>query len=168
MAKTRTEAIKHPIPKTQDEVISAIRQMGVIMNQVKRDEADMDDQILKIKEAFAAKSKERKAKISDLHNGIQNYCEMHRDELTNGGKVKFHDFKTGVVTWRNSQRVTVSKLTEAIQELKDNGLDRFIRTSEKVNKELIGTDPEAVEKLELIKVKRIEAFSIEPNLTEGK
>jgi phage host-nuclease inhibitor protein Gam len=83
--------------------------------------------------------------IKTLQAGVQAYCEAHRDELTDGGRVKTANFVTGEVQWRQRPpSVSVRGSDSVIDTLKRLGLGKFVRTKEEVNKEAILNEPEEV------------------------
>lgn len=76
---------------------------------------------------------------------MQGYCEAHRDELTDGGRVKTASLITGEVQWRQRPpSVSVRGAESVIETLKRLGLSRFVRTKEEVNKEAILNEPDNV------------------------
>lgn len=156
------------VPQSYEEATSFIKNVGHAQNELKRISADYDDAMLAIKESFQAQIKEQKTCIDDLIDGIQIYCEANRGELTKNNKVKSHNFKTGLVTWRNSSSVRVTRRLqdELIDSLKTLKLKRFIRVKEEINKDAVLEHPELVEGIDGIAVITSESFAVEPSIED--
>jgi phage host-nuclease inhibitor protein Gam len=101
--------------------------------------------------------------IKLLSQGVQIWCDAHRDELTQGGKTKTATLGSGTVQWRMNPPKCVLRGTDAIlKALKALGLQRFIRTKEEVNKEAILAEPAAVNAVPGIRIEQTEEFVITP------
>lgn len=105
-----------------------------------------------------------KEQLATLQDGVQGYCEAHRLELTDGGKVKTANLITGEVQWRQRPpSVSVRGSDTVIEMLKRLGLGRFVRTKEEVNKEAILNEPDEVRGVAgLTVVTGVEDFVITP------
>ncbi len=99
--KSRTRAADVAVPQTADEAAAFIGRIGIAERMVARIEHDMNDQIAKIKQASEEAASGYVAESKALTEGLRIYCDAHRAELTDGGKVKFHNFGTGKVEWRH-------------------------------------------------------------------
>jgi phage host-nuclease inhibitor protein Gam len=152
------------VPQTKDDAAADIKKVGDLMRQLTRDTADMNDKIAAITQQYQPKLDILKDQIELLQDGIQGYCEAKRDELTNGGKVKFANFVTGEVAWRqNPPSVRIAKVEVVIEMLKRLGLQKFIRSKEEINKDAILTEPEQVRGVAGITlVTGVEQFVITP------
>lgn len=168
MAKTKTLARNHPVPQNREDCDQMIRDLGEIRRTIGRIEADMNDQMAETKEVFEKLAEPLREKVEELTGGIEAFCAVNRDALTGGGKVKFHKFANGEVNWRKRPpKVNLRNIDLVIERLKENGLRRFIRTSEAVNKEAVLDEPEAVKAIKGITVgSEGEDFVIEPFETE--
>ncbi len=94
---------------------------------------------------------------------MHTWCEAHRDELTQGGKVKYHDFPSGHVAWRmRPPRVVVRNLEKVLEALRTLGLSQFIRVKEEVNKEAVLAEPDVVAQVRGISIAQEEDFGITP------
>ncbi|HBW4356428.1 MULTISPECIES: host-nuclease inhibitor Gam family protein [Klebsiella] len=152
------------VAQTKEEVIAGIKQLGDIQRELTRVETEMNDSIAEITASHSPAIEGLKAKMEELQNGIQTWCEAHRDELTNNGKVKFANLTTGEVQWRNRPpSVNIRGADAVIDFLKRLGLKRFIRTKEELNKEAMLNEKDAVKNIPGITIKTdIEDFSIIP------
>jgi phage host-nuclease inhibitor protein Gam len=161
--RIKTAAVEHPVPQTRDGVIEAIARIGTAQRERDRIAADMNDALATLREQYEAEAKPHLECIVELTQGVHLYCEAHREELTNAGKVKFHAFASGEVKWRTRPpSVAIRAADMVIEALKRLGLDRFVRTKEEVNKEAILADAEAVEQIKGITITQKEDFVVQP------
>lgn len=169
MARMTAPAMTAPVPQTDDDARRQIRELGDAQRELTRLKTQLDDKIAKLKQQFGEKSDPLKATVKQLTKGLRTYCESHRDRLTDGGKVKSHNFTTGVVSWRHRPpSVKISGDQDAlIADLFRADLGQFVETSHKISREAILKDPEAVAKFSAISVGSAgEQFAIEPHETE--
>lgn len=133
------------VPQTKEDAAADVKKVGDLMRLLTRKEADMNDKIAAITQDFQPDFEILKEQIEVLQTGVQSYCEAHRDELTNGGKVKSANLTTGEVSWRqNPPSVRISKSDTVIEMLKRLGLGRFVRIKEEINKDAILNEPDEV------------------------
>jgi phage host-nuclease inhibitor protein Gam len=138
--KTRAQAY---VPQTRDDAAADIRKIGDIQRQFARQAAAMNDAIAEITHAHQPMLDALSEQIKTLQAGVQAYCEAHRDELTDGGRVKTANLVTGEVQWRQRPPSVAVRGAEAVIEtLKRLGLARFVRIKEEVNKEAILNEPD--------------------------
>ncbi|HAZ3904920.1 TPA: host-nuclease inhibitor protein Gam [Escherichia coli] len=163
-AKRIKSAAAAYVPQNRDAVIIDIKRIGDLQREASRLETEMNDAIAEITEKFAARIAPLKTDIETLSKGVQGWCEANRDELTNGGKVKTANLVTGDVSWRvRPPSVSIRGMDAVMETLERLGLQRFIRTKQKINKEAILNEPGAVAGVAGITVKSgIEDFSIIP------
>ena len=132
-------------PQSTNDCAADIKKLGDLQREFERQRADMNDQIAAITRTFQPELEAISERIGLLQSGVQTFCEAHRDELTNAGKVKTANFITGEVQWRQRPPSVSVRGTEAVIEtLKKLGLSRFVRAKEEVNKEAILNDPAEV------------------------
>lgn len=167
MAKPATRlkaAAQVYVPQTKDDAAADIRQIGDLQREILRTQATMNDDIAAITNTWQPKLELLSKQIKDLQNGVQAYCEGHRNELTNDGKVKTANLITGEVQWRQRPpSVGVRGAEAVIEALKRLGLGKFVRTKEEINKEAILNEPEAVKGVAGITVVTgVEDFVITP------
>ncbi|WP_304335553.1 host-nuclease inhibitor Gam family protein, partial [Conchiformibius steedae] len=108
MSKTRVKTAALSNQSKQD-IIDAIKQIGDISREVKRQEAEMNDGIAALQQQYAEATAPLNAQMEELQKTVQVWCEANRDALTDNGSVKSADLVTGTVKWRNnppSVRVT--------------------------------------------------------------
>lgn len=152
------------VPQTKEDAAADLKKLGDLMRLFTRKEADMNDQIAVITQKYQPDFDVLKEQIEVLQDGVQAYCEANRDELTNGGKVKFANLITGEVAWRvNPPSVRITKADAVIEMLKRLGLTKFIRSKEEINKDAILNEPDEVRGVAGITlVSGVEQFVITP------
>lgn len=152
------------IPQTRDECAEAINQIGRLQREILVEQSAMNDDIAIITDRYTGSITEKTAELSRLQDGVQTFCETHRQDLTEGGKSKTGRFVTGEVQWRQRPpSVQVRGSDSVIEFLKRLGLDRFVRTKEEINKEAILNEPAAVNGVAGISIKTgVEDFVITP------
>ncbi|MEW6314319.1 MAG: host-nuclease inhibitor Gam family protein [Pseudomonadota bacterium] len=139
--KSRAQAY---VPQSRDDAAADIRKIGDLQRELARKTGEMNDAIADIAHRCQPHLDALADQIKVLQEGVQGYCEAHRDELT-GGKVKTAQFVTGEVQWRQRPpSVTVRGAEAVIEALKRLGLGRFVRTKEEVAKDMILNEQDAV------------------------
>ncbi len=155
------------VPQTRDQVVAAIGTIGRLQRECARIEADMNDQVAAIKTAHEERAKPLADQIKALTAGVQTWCEAHRADLTDGGKVKTANLSSGEVRWRMTPpSVSLKGVAELLKRLRDKGLDRFIRTKDEISKEAILAEPDAVKGVRGITIAQAEEFVIVPFAAE--
>ena len=140
--KTKAQAY---VPQTRNDAAADIRKIGDLQRRGARQLAAMNDAIAEITHIHQPLLEALAEQIKTLQEGVQGYCEAHRDELTDGGKVKTASLITGEVQWRQRPpSVSVRGAEAVIDTLKRLGLGKFVRTKEEVNKEAILNEPDEV------------------------
>lgn len=163
--KTRIKATAQiDVPQNNGEAASDIKQIGDLQRDLARQTAEMNDAIAHITQTYQKPLEAIGKQIDGLQKGVQAYCEAHRDDLTNGGKVKTANLITGEIQWRKRPpSVRITGAESVIAALKGFNLGRFVRSKEEVNKEAILNEPDAVKGVAGIKIEKdIEDFVITP------
>lgn len=172
MAKTATRLKTKAqvyVPQSKDEAAADVRKIGDLQRQAVRLTADMNDEIAHVTQIYQPRLDALNVQLKTLQEGVQGYCEAHRDELTNGGKVKTANLITGEVQWRQRPpSVSVRGAEAVIEMLKRLGLIRFIRSKDEINKDAILNEPDEVRGVAgLTVVTGMEDFVIMPFEQEG-
>ncbi|MFT4098457.1 MAG: host-nuclease inhibitor Gam family protein [Rhodoblastus sp.] len=150
--KSKTRAANLAVPQNADEATAFIGRIGIAERMVARIEHDMNDQIAKIKQASEEAAAGYIADSKALTEGLRIYCDANRDKLTDGGKVKFHQFGTGKVEWRHlppSVRMKTGVKAEDViawceaQEDHPEYAERFVRTKKELDKDALRSSPMA-------------------------
>jgi len=152
------------VPQTRDEVARDIHTIGDLQRQREIVVSAMNDAIAEATAKAQPFIETLGSQIEALQEGVQAWCEAHRDALTQGGRVKTASFVTGEVSWRQRPpSVSVRGADVVLETLQRMGLERFIRTKQEVNKEAILAEPDAVRGVAGLTVKSgIEDFAITP------
>ena len=144
VTRLKTKAQLH-VPQTKDDAAADVRVIGDLQRQSLRAAAEMNDAIATITQKFQPRLEALNEQLKTLQDGVQAYCEAHRAELTDGGRVKSANLITGEVMWRQRPpSVSVRGAEAVIEALKRLGLGKFVRTKDEVNKEAILNEPDAV------------------------
>ena len=165
--RIKSDAANIAVPQTREEVVEAIAAIGVAQRNRDRVQAAMNDELAAIRQRYEEQAKPFADEIKERGNGVQLWCEAHRDELTNGGKRKSCSMSSGEVKWRmRPPSVAIRGKDTVIEALQSTGLDRFLRTSVDVNKEAILAEPDVAQNIRGITVSQREDFVIVPFETE--
>jgi len=150
------------VPQNLDDAAAYIRQIGDLQRHAQRAQTEMNDAIAGITANYQPTLAAINEQITPLQEGVQSYCEAHRDELC--GKGKTANLITGEVQWRQRPpSVRISKSDQVLETLARLGLSRFIRRVEEVNKAAILDEPDAVKGVAGITVVTgVEDFVITP------
>lgn len=165
-ARVKREALQARVPADRDEVSDAIYRIGENQREVQRLQAELSERVAAIKAEYELRAQPFNDEIRALADAVHVYCEAHRGELTNDGKVKFARFASGEINWRMSPPKVVTKrgisVETLLELLKGRGLGRLIRTKEELNKEAILMEPEAIAGMREIAIEQAEQFAITP------
>lgn len=138
MAK-RTKAPAAPSKvQTNDDLVTALARLTELQAQLDTTKAEADAQIAVIQQGVDIVAATIEGEAKTLAADIQRYAEVHRDALTDGGKVKTARFATGEIGWRNDPpSVSVPRdqaaqvaIIDALQAL-DPSLVRTLRVIDK-------------------------------------
>lgn len=164
----KTKAIQHPVPKTRDAAELLLSEIGLLQTKVAIHQEKCSARVAGIHQAFnelvAPVNEEIEAKFQALHT----WAETNRGELLKGD-AKTVKLASGALSWRRTPlAVKLTKVADVIKELKARGLERFIRTSEEVDKEALlachadDNDPVIVDCIPGIKFTSREEFVAKP------
>lgn len=163
VARIKQEAAPYPVPQTREQVIEAIAEIGRRQRERERIQAAMNDEIAATKQRHEQEAAPHAEAIRELSQGVHTWCEAHRDELTQSGKVKTANLASGEVRWRmRPPSVAVRSLESVLAALRDLRLARFIRTKEELNKDAVLAEPAAVQHVKGITITQKEDFVIVP------
>ncbi len=164
MAKVKTKpAAAIDAPQSRDEAAAYVRIIGERSREVARLEADMNDELARIKEQFELRAGPVTRSIEAMTAGLKTWCEANRAALTEEGKRKFADLGTGRIEWRlNPSKVTIRNLEVVIAAIKTLGLP-FLRTREEIDKEAMLREPDKARLVPGVSIGSAgETFSVEP------
>ena len=147
-----------------EQVQSAIKEIGDLSREHTRLTKIGRASIGATSEQYAPQLKSLEKEIEPLQKAVQEYCEANRDELTEFGKTKTANFVTGEVQWRQRPPSVTIRGAEAVMEfLQRMGFDRFIRTTQEINKEALLNEPDVAKGIAGVTIKTgVEDFVIKP------
>lgn len=149
--------------QSKAEVMENITQIGLKQREISRLETELNDKIAQLTEQYKDDILKLQVDVETLTHQAQIWCEQNRNSLLED-KGKTANLLTGEVSWRfRPAKVTLSKESEIIEQLEQQGLTHFVRVKKNVNKEAILADPMAVKNIVGIHiVSNIEDFIITP------
>lgn len=140
--KSKAKAIAR-VPQSREDAVHAINRIGTLRHQIAQKKFLADEVIRLAGEKLEADTADLVTELSEHEQGVQTWCEANRIVLTNDGKVKFHDFGTGRINWRQRPpKVFIRSAETVIETVKKLGLLSFIRTKEELNKDAMLSDPD--------------------------
>lgn len=140
--KTRMIGTNLPVPQDDSEAREAIRELGDMNREILRLEAEMNDQIAKLQQHYGDLAAPVRDAVLAKQEGLKTFCEANRSRLTAGGKVKYHRFSTGQISWRlRPAKVSIRGVEDVIAAIKAARLgSRFLRIKEEINKDAMLED----------------------------
>jgi len=135
--KMKSTATNFPVPQDDSEARAVIREIGDLNRDALRLEAELNDKVAKLQQEYGEKVAPIREQALAKQEGLKMFCEANRARLTNDGKVKFHKFATGEISWRlRPAKVNIRGKDDVIAAIKEARLGKkFLRIEEKVNKE---------------------------------
>jgi len=165
--RQKLPAAEHYICQSREQTAEAIAEIGQRQRERDRVQAAMNDELAAIRADYEAQAKPHAERIAELTRAINGWCEAHRAELTQSGKVKTHLFATGEVRWRLRPPSIVVRGAEAvIGTLQKLGLGRFLRTKVEIDKEALLKEPDVAKQVGGISLTQKEDFVIVPAETQ--
>lgn len=166
MAKTRikSSAAAVDVPQSRESAAAAIAAIGVASREIKRIEAEMNDALAEIKEAYERDAEPYRLLIGERTVGLQIYAEANRAALTNNHKVKTVEFTSGQIVWRmNPPSVRLTDTEEnVIAACEAADLREFVRYTPTLNREAIKGAPDIARNIPGLKIGQSEAFVVVP------
>ena len=151
------------VPKNLDEAAKFLARIGKEQRTNDIIQSDLNAEVDRLKTKAMADAKLHQDKISQLVEGLFVYAEVHRDELTDGGKRKTIEVPTGIFGWRMTPpAVSFRDVKSILKNLKSLGLERFIRTKEEIDKEAILREPNVATTVKGVSISQHEEFIAKP------
>lgn len=166
MAKTRIKsaAAAVDVPQNRDAAAAAVAAIGIANRELVRIQAEMNDALAEIKEAYERDAEPYKLKINELTNGLQIFAEANRAALTNGYKVKTVVLTTGELVWRmNPPSVRLTDTEESvIAACEAAGLKEFVDYKARLDRNAVKANPEEASHIPGLRIGQSEAFVVVP------
>ena len=156
-AKAQTYA-----PQSKADCQADIKKLGDLQRDFLREQANLNDAIGSLTKAAAPRLTQLTERIELLQAGVQTWCEANRKDLCGTGKTA--NLITGEVAWRvRPPSVTIRGVETVLENLKNLGLERFVRVKEEPNKDAMLNEQDAVRGVAGITINSgIEDFTITP------
>lgn len=143
MNRKKTKAPSAPAAQSRDQVDALIGRVGEIQRELQRQDADLGDELARVKQQAEAKALPLKEELAVIQGQIQGWCEANRAALTREGKVKTADFTTGKVFWRvRPPKVSLRNVAAVLAYLQERGMQQFIRVTQEIDKEAMLRAPD--------------------------
>lgn len=135
--KMKTQGTNVPVPQDDSEARETIREIGDLNREALRLEAEMNDKIAALQQEYGEKVAPINDQVVAKQEGLKMFAEANRARLTNNGKVKFHKFATGEISWRQRPaKVSIRGKDAVIDAIKAAKLGKkFLRVKEEINKD---------------------------------
>ena len=151
------------VPKSLDEAAQFLAQIGEGQRAADKIQLDINTKVEQLKAQAMADVKPHQEKISQLVEGLFAYAEVHRNELTDGGKSKTVKLPTGWFGWRwTPPAISIRNVKAILVKFKELGLKQFIRIKEEPNKEAMLKEPEIAKTIKGISISQHEEFVVKP------
>lgn len=163
MAKAKSKALAR-VPQTREDAVWTVGRIGTLRREIAAKKAGADEKLKKIGEQVEQALAPLSDELTELEAGLQAYCEANRNTLTGDGKVKFHDFGTGRVSWRlRPPKVVIRGVEAVIEGCERLGLKRFLRTKTEINKDAMLADADTARQIAGVSISSEgEDFIVEP------
>jgi len=172
-AKPKAKALAR-VPQDREAAVWAVGRIGTLRREIAARKAVASEKLRTISEAVETALAPLADELKQHEEGLQAYCEVNRTTLTNGEKVKYHDFATGRIFWRmRPPKVTVKGVETFIEACKRLGELRFVRSKDEVNRDAMLADPDAARQIAGVTISSegedfvIEPAEIETGLAKG-
>lgn len=143
-ARLKRVAETAPVPASIASAAASLARIGQLQRDLALSAAALAEVVAKAKEAAEAAAAPLKAEVELLTRGLQIWAEAHRDELTQGGKVKTVTLATGEVAWRSRPpSVRLRDPAAVIETLQRLQLSRFLREKIEIDREAMLREPAA-------------------------
>lgn len=155
------------IPKDANEANDFVNRIGEQQREIKRIEVELNEKIEELKAKIAGDIQEHQGNIDELFDGLSIFSEANRQSLTDGGKKKTVTFSAGILQWHTTPpKVNIRNTEKVLAELKQLGLERFIRKIEEPDKEAMKKEPDIAESVNGVSITQDEEFIVKPNALE--
>ncbi|BBF92388.1 host-nuclease inhibitor Gam family protein [Blastochloris tepida] len=163
--KAKTRGANLAVPQTREQAAGYVAEIGALQREIARAQADMNDEIARIKEDAESRAEPLRERAKALTEGLKTWCEANRAVLTGNGAVKHADLGTGIIRWRmRPPRVSLPRdVAGLIEHIKSMGFVRFLRVTEEPSKEAMLAEPDVARVLPGVRICSAgEDFVVEP------
>jgi phage host-nuclease inhibitor protein Gam len=165
MARRKPKRI-HPV-KDLAAANATMAEIGGIKRRIAEFEAQMNDEIDRIKSGSEVEVAPLQARLKELETGLIAYAEHNKEALF--GEKRSVEIDFGTIGYRRSKEIKPKPrwtFTMVLQRLKELGFTMAIRNTEKVNKDELHGWPD--DRLDLVGARRVEKDNFWYELNEQK
>lgn len=161
----KVKVVSFPVPQTKNDANALLALIGVRNAKLESIQARRDERIAAANRRASEESAPLMAERDGLVQALAAYCEAHRDELTDGGKVKTAKFMAGEVSWRfTPPAVSLKGVPKIIEAIKARRLaKKFLRVTYTVNKEAMLEEQELARSISGVSIGQREELIFRPN-----
>lgn len=143
-ARLKRVAETAPVPADSASAAASLARIGAIQRDLTLADAALAETVAKAKEAAEKAAAPLKAEVELLTRGLQIWAEAHREELTQGGRIKTVTLSTGEIAWRSRPpSVRLRDAAAVIETLQRLQMSRFLREKIEVDREAMLREPAA-------------------------
>ncbi len=162
--KIKAESIAPIANREQAEI--AIQRIATLQQELARHQANITDQVNKLKTEGQTKAIPINEEISAVFKSVHVYAEANRDELC-VGKTKTVKLGAGDMGWRkNPGKVSIRGEEGVIEALRALGFNEAIRSKDTIAKDVILNDQDKYKVVKGITIKATEDFFVKPSETK--
>lgn len=164
MAKTK-EVTAVKVSSVQ-EATARLQEIGSTERKITGINKKLNDRIDKLKAAAIKVAQPLSDRTLELVEGLYEFAEANRAELTEGDKTKTITLPTGTLAWKKTPpAVHLKKVAEVIAAIKKLGLGKkFLRTADpEVDKNAMLKEPELAKKITGVTITQDEQFIVKPS-----
>ena len=167
MAKKKSIATPaKDVPQTLDEANKLLAEIGRTKRKIETEELARDAAVAKTIEVFQPEIDTATADLKSKMTALQAFAEAHKVALLGEDGDRSIDVSNGTIGWRFGNPAV--KLDSDVEEddvvasLKKLGLNKFIRTTETLNRQAILDAPDEIEAVRGLAVEQKETFYVKP------
>ena len=149
--------------KTLKDLEQGLAELGEAQRELVIAETELSEAIAELQKKYAPLINEFNEKTELLNRQITDFCNKNYQEVFPKSS-RTAKFLTGEISIRQKPNsLNVLNFDLALTHLKEQGLTRFIRTKEDLNKSALLSEPAIVEKIDGIEIKKgEEQLNIKP------
>jgi phage host-nuclease inhibitor protein Gam len=152
------------VPQSLNEAADFLKKIGQLKRNLDSISAELTEKVSNLTSVSTTKAEPVQQELDELVEGLFAFAESNRDDLTEKGKKKTVELPTGIISWRiTPPAVSLSSIDLVLDNLRKQGLTRFIRKKEEVDKEAMLREPELAETVKGVKIEQREEFVIKPS-----
>jgi len=130
-------------PQDDNEADGYLRKIGLLQIRLRDLDTELREKTAALKQQIEDIATPIKEEKTTLAAGLTSWAEANRERLTNGGRSKTARLPSGEIKWRVlPPKVSTRGIPAILEHLKLNGLARFVRNKEEIDKDAMLKEPE--------------------------